>query len=86
MKDLKDKLGTLPSLSGKTAPKSDNSYSYDSRRNVAINARIAGELVDKLKRDAYQRGVTVTDLLESILLKHYKDKDFPPVPKKNLDL
>lgn len=88
MKDknkLADKLGVLPKLSDKTE-RSDNGYNYDTRKSVPFSAKLPGEILDKIKRDGYQRNATDTEIVVSILSKHYEGKDFPPVPKKNLDL
>ncbi|PAC26312.1 hypothetical protein [Flectobacillus sp. BAB-3569] len=79
---IEKKLGMLPIP---TKVKTEKSFiakeQYRSRdSSERINALIPAELKDKMERQAYYAGVTLTDVLVHVLDQYYQDKDFSAKP------
>ncbi len=53
-------------------PVIDNPYEYDKR--IPTNVRIDKDIKDIIKKEAEDKGITMADIINDVLVKYYKDK------------
>lgn len=79
--DLLNRLDDLPTL--KT--QEDKSYHYqESKKKVISSYSLNSILVDKIERMSYWEHFSKSELVEAILERYFKDKDFDEIPTRIL--